>query len=239
MRYWLLLAAVLALASWLFARSSFWELEAIKVRGNVTVSGEEIIRLSGLLPGENLLRLNKQAVKENLLRHPRIREVELRRDLPDTVLVEVRERVALVLIPAAGAFWEVDQEGRVLGARKAWSPADPLLLTGVTVPREQLVPGRILALPELGPLLAVAQALPPGIREEVQELHLANPGGICLYTREGVRVILGDAGEVEQKLALFWAIYREEQVRGSAARLAYIDVSRPKAPTLGYASGGE
>ncbi|MGB9919206.1 MAG: cell division protein FtsQ/DivIB [Moorellales bacterium] len=234
----LVLGAVLALTLWFFARSDLWGLRTIEVRGNTALSSEEIIRLSNLILGQNLWGIDKEAVRENLLRHPRVREVTLRRRLPDTVVLEVQERIPLGVIPAAGAYWEVDREGRVLGSRPIWAPGDPLLLTGVAVTRAQLVPGNTITLPDIRPVLAVAEALPAEVRERIQEVHLAGAGGVCLYTREGVRVNLGETVDLEKKIALFWALYGQERENGGLARLSYIDVSRPKAPALGYADPG-
>lgn len=233
------LLAVSVVALFLFARSSFWALQEIRVEGNRSLTPKEVVGLSGIVPGQNLLTLREREVRQRLLLHPRIKGVDLRYHLPDTVVIEIEEREPLGVIPVADSFWEVDGEGILLGTKKTWTREDPPLLTGASIPREKLLPGQKLALPEVTGLLAVAAALPPKIRRVVREIHFDRREGISLYTSGEVRVYLGQPEDLETKIVLFWAVYQQQSQEGKISRLAYVDVSHPKAPTLKYVDEGE
>jgi len=127
----------------------------------------------------------------------------------------------------------------LLGRKLSWTQDDPPLLTGARLPPEMLLPGRQVSGPEVENLLAVARALPSEMRRVVREIHFDRQAGLSLYTNREARVYLGQPEELEEKLVLFWAVYQQHEQDGSSPRLAYVDVSRPKAPTLKYRAEGE
>ncbi|MBC7335098.1 MAG: FtsQ-type POTRA domain-containing protein [Clostridia bacterium] len=233
-----LLVGLLVAGILLFLRSSFWSLAEIRVEGNEALSTAEVIRLSGLVPGQNLFRIREQEVRERLLLHPRIKAVDLRYCWPDTVVVQVEERRAVGAIPVQGWFWEVDGEGTLLGSKAAWPGKGVPLLTGMTLPAAKPLPGERVAAPEAAGLLAVARRLAPEMRAVVQEIHYSNAEGISLFTTNGIEVYLGRPDELETKLILFWAIYREKGAAEARIPVTYIDVSHPKAPVLRFAGAG-
>lgn len=231
--------AILAVALLLFVRSGFWSVRDIRVEGNRRLTAEEVVSLSGVAAGQNLFTVRKGEVRERLLMHPRVKEVQVRYRPPDAVVIEVVERQAVGVLPVDGALWEVDAEAVLLGTRLSWGAGDPPLLTGIGVPSETLLPGERLSRPEAAGLLAVAAKLPPEIRRVVREIHYDPKTGFTLHTDAGAKVYLGQAEALEEKLVLFWAVYQQQQQEGKAALLAYVDVSRPKAPTLKYRGEGE
>jgi cell division protein FtsQ len=232
------LLAILAVAVWSFLRSDVFSLRVVEVRGNRSLSREEVVSASGLVFGENLFRIEKETILRRLEGHPRVKEARLAWRLPDRLVITVREREPLACVVVSNAFWEIDEEGRLLGARSQWPQGLVPLLTGVDPAAAALAPGARLAQPEIENMLLVVRAMPPEARSVIREVHWED-GEILLYTDSGAKVYFGRPEDVEAKVALFWAIYRKKTEDGQITRLASMDLRHPRAPTLRYLSGGE
>jgi cell division septal protein FtsQ len=73
------------------------KVEHVAVRGSGFLSEGEVRELLGPAVGENILGLDIQALKLRLRASPWVADATVRRTLPDTLQVEIRERVPLAL----------------------------------------------------------------------------------------------------------------------------------------------
>jgi cell division protein FtsQ len=85
----------------------------VDVRGGRFLSEGEVRELLGPAVGENILALNIDALKARLRASPWVADATVRRTLPDTLQVEVRERVPLALAEADGLYL-MDGEGTLI-----------------------------------------------------------------------------------------------------------------------------
>ena len=85
----------------------------VDVRGSHFLSEGEIRELMGPAVGENILGLDLEALKSRLRASPWVADATVRRALPDTIEVQVRERVPLALAEADGLYL-MDAEGTLL-----------------------------------------------------------------------------------------------------------------------------
>jgi len=90
--------------------------ERIVVRGNHRLSSGEVVAVLDGLQGENLLRTDLAAWRERLLASPWVREATLRRLLPSTVEVTVREREPIGIGRLNGDLYLVDRAGMIIDA---------------------------------------------------------------------------------------------------------------------------
>jgi len=70
---------------------------SVEVRGEHFLSAGEVRALLGPAVGENILRLDLEALKTRLRASPWVADATVRRTLPDTLQVEIQERVPLAL----------------------------------------------------------------------------------------------------------------------------------------------
>jgi len=89
-------------------------LKEIKVYGNVKVSKEEVLRMLDLKGGEILYRLDLAQLRERLKKHHLIEEVMLRRQLPSTLEVQVKERSPLAILVQNNKGYLIDRKGVIL-----------------------------------------------------------------------------------------------------------------------------
>lgn len=85
----------------------------VDVRGSHFLSEGEIRELMGPAVGENILGLDLESLKSRLRSSPWVADATVRRALPDTIEVRIRERVPLALAEADGLYL-MDAEGTLI-----------------------------------------------------------------------------------------------------------------------------
>lgn len=228
-----LLAAVTyggILAHRFVVRSPHFRVQHIEISPTVHVTAQEIRRLANLPPGANLFAVDRSAVAKRVRRHPWIATARVRRQLPNTLRIEVTEQVAAgaVLLQGDGpngAFYLVSSQGV---AFKRASPAEleglPLI-TGIR--REDYHDRRGQARASIREGLDVARryAARSG-RPPLGEVHVDPVDGVTLYTaRQKVQVLLG-RGQVAARLRRLDRIWAELRRRGQRAAVIRLDDDR-------------
>ena len=106
-------------AAWraLFAENDFFLIRQIEVTTDGSLGTGHILEYAKVQTGINLLAVQPRQVREWLLQVPVIANAQVSRRLPDTLVIEVAERVAVARLgrPGAGSPLAVDGEGHVLG----------------------------------------------------------------------------------------------------------------------------
>ena len=103
-----------ARAVWRGVRSrAEFSVAAIRVAGTGGRIAEEVRALAGVPLGVNTWDVDLLAVRAQVLRHAWVADAEVRRDLPDAILVSVQERRALAALEVHGIPYGVDRRGQV------------------------------------------------------------------------------------------------------------------------------
>ena len=116
----------------LFLRSRYFEIKDIKVEGMSYYTGSEIISMSGATTGRNLIfDSGKADIIDALNSNPYFKDVNVKRKLPSTLIIQVEERPQTAAIMFGDSFIVIDDEGIVLRR----TDVDPklTLLTGLTI----------------------------------------------------------------------------------------------------------
>ncbi len=101
-------------------KNNTFSIHNIVLKGNEVIQLEDIITILDLKDSQkNIFQMRLQEAKNKLLAHPRIKLAVLERQLPHTLIIEVKERKSLVLINSKTDFgnslYELDETGRVIG----------------------------------------------------------------------------------------------------------------------------
>lgn len=130
----MVLSTVLILGAVAAACAVFFRVGDITVQGNSRYTAQEIIDVAGVKTGENLFTLNASAVSRRLRsKLPYIRDVSVKRLLPDTVSITVTEGRAVAAVAQEGQWWLIDADCKLLertrttGGLPAVSGIDPLV----------------------------------------------------------------------------------------------------------------
>jgi len=192
----------LFLSVYLFLKGApFLRLEEVRIEGNRRVSRDEILAITGLEGGPNILALDIKGMNRRLGEHPWIERCTIRRELPGTIRIAVREREPIALIHL-GRLYYIDANGVVFDEARGRDKAAYPILTGVR--REDLEKGeaktRRLVQAAIH-LLEISRRSPVLPYRSISQIHLDRAVGLLVYTMErGIEVRMG-FGDFERKLS--------------------------------------
>jgi cell division protein FtsQ len=125
--------AVFVTASVVATIAIFFRINRIRIKGNERYTAEEIRVASGVETGDNLLIFNKFKATSNIFgKLPYIDEIRMLKDLPDTLVIEVRETRPVAYITGNGGFWLISPKGKLLEFLAAAPATDLIEVRGAT-----------------------------------------------------------------------------------------------------------
>ena len=110
------------------------------VKGNHSVSTDEIKTAGGLYGSMNIYFVNTGKIKQGIIRHPDIEKVEVEREMPDKLIIRIKEREAMAVLKMPGdETLPLDRRGYILSENKLDNAASlPVIITD----REVGAPGQ-------------------------------------------------------------------------------------------------
>lgn len=126
------LCVVLVLAATVaFALSPFFTVEKIEVKGNNYYDSKKIVQMSGLKTGGNLFKTSARTASKKLLQDSYFEDAKIKRALPDTFVIEVRERKEAAAVPYGKEYIIIDSKTNVL--KKVAKEPKLTILTKMTI----------------------------------------------------------------------------------------------------------
>jgi cell division protein FtsQ len=168
-----------------------WELwqaplERVRVSGTLTLSSAQVVKTAGLVAGMRLSELDPYLVSLRLRQDPRVEAADARRIYPNTLWIDVRERIpdARVLL-GDGRAALVDRYNVVIRVEPA-QVGDLPLIRGVPAAAGGAMPGSVLAGPALNQArIFLTQAKEAGLPDLGRGiLDLSEPDSIAVYRGE-------------------------------------------------------
>lgn len=126
-----------------FFLSPVFNVKGIDVINNNYISSEQIINASEIPLNENMFKFSKREAKNKILTNPYIEKVNIKRNIfTDRVQIDVKERVATLMLEYGNSYVYINNQGYVLeiSATKIDSP----ILKGYVTPLEDVKPGKRL-----------------------------------------------------------------------------------------------
>ncbi len=100
------------------ALTMFFRVKTVAVTGEWIYTAAEIQKASGVADGDNLFFLNKFNVRDKIYQAlPYLEEVRIRRELPDTLVIEVKECRTPMEIDQDGTAWIFNSAGKIIDRR--------------------------------------------------------------------------------------------------------------------------
>jgi len=109
----LLLTLIVISISYAF-KADFFTIGLINIEGNNVLANNLIVNASKINLGENIFRIKTSDSKNEIELLPYIKNVRIKRKLPDTINITVEERVAVVQIKTLANYVLIDNEGFIL-----------------------------------------------------------------------------------------------------------------------------
>lgn len=197
----------------------YFSVREIKVSGTKKLGGSEIAAMAGLSQGMNIWNVEPRTMERKVNKHPWVKRVVVRRELPHRIAIEVEERAPKGIV-VLGKLYYIDAEGFVF---KEVTPEEELqfpLLTGLR-PADLATPvpstrQRIQEALRLGDLVARSSLVLSEIRFRPNGDVVLYPVGIPLALNMGWGDWQAKMDRLERVLAVW---------RGREDRLAALDLS--------------
>ncbi|TMM15465.1 MAG: FtsQ-type POTRA domain-containing protein [Actinobacteria bacterium] len=197
----------------------------VNLSGARHTSRQAMLRAAGLDGHPLMIRVDTRRLEQRLDALPWVATATVARDWPSTVGISVRERVPAAVVTTANGEWAVtDDTGRVL-QRSTGAP--PPALPAFRAVEQLPAPGSQLPASS-GPALRVLGALRGRLVTQVLSVDVRPDGEVALTVSSGVVVQLGDASQLDRKLAATQTLL--SQVRPPGVQT--IDVRVPEDPAL-------
>jgi cell division septal protein FtsQ len=231
----LVLAAALAVAAvwggmrlWraALADNDLFGIDRLEVTTDGALSTDSILHSAGVSLGQNLFALRPADLRAKLESNPAIARARVSRQLPNTLRIDVAERVPVARLASFGGAspLAIDATGHVLGP--GFVRGDMPLVVGLR--DSALSPGDVSTDPLLPDLMAVLEiASAPDLRHRytIQSLDIRDRSRIriCLATGEEVLLSLKNYESKLHQLPVMLSVARE---RGQSLRSFDMTVDR-------------
>lgn len=180
--------------------SPVFALKSVAAEGASHYTAEQLCAMIGLNEGDNILFFGKGKAAQALEQDPYIADAKLSMRVPDTIIIEVKERKVRGYVPYMGSYLYIDEAGRVLDVQEACHEALPVVkglafgsfTLGEVIPVEN---------PEaLDVVLQISQMMEKyELLDIVVEIDVSNPKSIHAYVNQ-VQIIFGDMENGDTKI---------------------------------------
>ncbi|WP_407399478.1 cell division protein FtsQ/DivIB [Anaerovibrio sp.] len=211
------LAAFMAFIA--IALSPVFVLKHVNVHGNAYLSDEEIIRISGVNLGENLFQLATDEIMQAMGKDIRIDQVIVRRNFPNSLDIQVVERIPLAIIKCDYGYLEVGRGGIVLDAHRTLSQIPVPIVSGVEV--SDLFVGDTAENQQLSQVLDFLDKLNRDTATSIAEINISDPNNVMVYMNHSVQLKMGALDSLQKKLEITESVNRE--VKQAKHPIDYVD----------------
>lgn len=197
-----------------FLLSPFFNIKNIEIVGNQKLTNDEIISLSQIQLDENTFKIVKNKVKKNIKQSAYVENVKVKRNLPNTITIEVEERTPTYMIAFANAYAYINNQGYFLEISK--NKLELPILTGFLTKEEDIQEGNRLCLEDLQRLDDVLQIMKSATSNEIANLvtkiNIANKQNYILELKEEKKTVqMGDTSNLSTKMLYIKSILEQNK----------------------------
>lgn len=217
----LLLFLMLAVTTFFFFQSPYFNVSEITIEGNTALSADEAVKLSGVTTGINIFRVDTESVKEKMLLNPFVSSVSIVRDLPHTIKITVLEYVPVAVVPVEGGFMQVSKEGYCLRECSEISSLNLPVISGLGI-RKSTPPGEKVKNDRLPLALQIIDCCTE--KSPISEIDVHDTKRLNMFTFTKTKILLGNDQQLKDKISLAL------DIASKVPSAEYIDVRFPKSP---------
>ena len=202
--------------------SNFCNIEEVIIKGNDCLCEDEILCSSKVKLGENIFKLDLKKSKDSLMQEPWIKEVEIKRVIPNKIIISIKERKPAAIIHIGEEYFSSTKEGIVLS--KIDSPEEkfslPLVL-GLEI--DEIKIGEIIDKPEFRTALESTNSVEVILPKKFCRVEILSPDDFMICNKDDslkVRVN-GPEGIINKDNLLREAL---EKIEREKLLVEYVDI---------------
>ena len=192
--------------------SPMFNIEKIEVEGNLILSTEKIISLSEIEEGNNIFRFNKFKSCDNIKENMYVESVSIKREFPNVVKINIKERTIKYLIEYASGYAYVSSQGYIIDISDVKKEVP--ILQGYSTDISEIKLGNRLNTEDLNKLNLTNDVVNVAESNEILNLitkiDISNQDNyVLILESEGKKVYLGDCSDLVTRIARLKAIITE------------------------------
>ncbi|MRG85490.1 cell division protein FtsQ/DivIB [Salinibacillus xinjiangensis] len=197
----------------LYLQSPLSHVKKISVVGNQFVEHDKIVELSNITTNDNIWNLEFEKIKSQIVSHEEIKDAEIERQLPSTVVISLEEYVRVGYVKENGRFSPILENGETLDKPVDVPKGDAPILIGWENSTY------------LSEMTSEIRKLSPSLSQQISEIHWipeeTNPYKIRLFMSSGQEVI-GSIRNFSEKMSAYPSIV--SQLEPDQQGVIHIDV---------------
>lgn len=201
---------------------SYFSVEEIRVRGGEKVGGSEIVAMAGMNHGMNIWKIDPAVIERKVGKHPWVKRVLVRRELPRRVVIEVEERQAKGIV-VLGKLYYVDADGFIFKEVEEGEKTELPMLTGLQ--QADLASQAHATRQKIREALKLAEMM-AGAPLALSEIHFPAQGGLVLYPMVypvAVQMGWGDWQGKLERLERVLAMWKDRERQLASLDLSFRD----------------
>ena len=221
LKHGLIFLLITAILIGLFVYVPFFTLREVKLVGATYISREDILKIANIYYGEPLFELETDEVTKRLLNDLRIEEVTVKRELPFTLEVNIKERIPVATVNCDYGYLDLDRNGKVIDSYKTLKIMQIPMITGALV--KDLYIGDDVKDEMVKKILFFLQQMNETSLNKISEIAIVGPEYVVAYTNtsKAVQIRLGKLERLEDKARLTEDFLQDLEL--NPHRVEYVD----------------
>jgi len=215
-----LILIILCINQFIFCTSDFFLIREIAVTGSKYIPVEKIVENSQVVK-QNIWYIifdtgssGSSRVVKRLKDIPWISDISLQFELPDRIIINIKERQPIAIVKTDDTSFYIDEEGFVVSNVDTLNNWNFPVIRGLD---RDIFLGKKLIVNNLDTLIQSLKSCDPVIVENFPEVEVDEKGDIILYSRNNIKFNLGgDKKEIPEKLSLLPSISQSISDKGLA-----------------------
>ena len=193
--------------------SPLFNIDKIEVNGNKKIDSSTVVSLSRVITGKNIFQISKKQVIEGVKENPYINSVTIKRKLPGTLIIDVKEREVAYQIKVINSYIYVDYQGYILevSSKEAKVP----IIEGFQTEQDTLLNGKRLSNKDIEVLKIILRIMETAKSAEIEKLiskiTIQNNEYVLELKIENKLVYLGNATNLTNRMTYVKLIIEKEK----------------------------
>lgn len=209
----------------LYTKTSFFHISSIEVIGNEKITDEKLVLASGIIIDENIFKINLKMAKENVFLHPYVKNVKIKRRLPNKILINVDERKEIAIINYIGSYVYIDEEGIILNILSERKDDKIIEIYGLDINNPQIGDKLVFRDEEFQEKIIefINNTRDLGLSISLEKIIIDENNNASIYIRNGGEVAFGTLDDVKYKLNFLISILKELESKSQGYRIIHLD----------------
>ena len=192
-----------------------FNIKKININGIEQLTEEQILSLSGLKLNENIFKNLKSKISDNIKQNPYAESVTIKRKLPDTLEITIKERQKSYMLKFVNGYVYIDTQGYILEISE--NKLELPIISGYKTEEDKITVGNRLNnddLENLNNVLKITESL-LGIeisKNQITNIDISNKDDYTVYIENEKKTIhFGDASNLSNKILYVKAMIESEK----------------------------